>query len=281
MPDPIAVNVPVLVASTDKVAPFTNWLVCRTCANPEETNRIENWPFRIRRLVIRISRGYCVLGVACQVAEYDTSQYPFANAMLDALNLRTFADLPDGAHSSQARENNGRYRKNLRSLALGHPLFELYRTFVSTFVADQFAGVFSFIERPVLRVQLAHSPSISGAHRDAEYTGRLDYVNAWLPMLDVPARSAMQVEMDYGSGILKPVPVAYGQVLFFDGGLLMHGSPPNTTGIPRVSMDFRFVPQKDSALRESLVGMRPPELVAQTLHNFEQSESQLLNKSIN
>ena len=208
--------------------------------------------------------------VARWITEYDTEEFPFAQVMLKTLGLRDFSELPSGKDASvgDPAEVNRHYRQLLKSLPIDNPLGNLYQKFVSDFVARHFGKKISLTQRPVLRVQIAHSPSISGMHRDSEYIGRWDYLNGWLPMLDVPAESALHVETNYGSGVLEPVPLRYGQVLFFDAGMLAHGSPSNETDQPRVSMDFRFVPKSPSTLQELIVGSRPLDLVASAQANF-------------
>lgn|GEM_PF-1752809 len=208
--------------------------------------------------------------IARWITEYDTVEFPFAPVMLETLGIRDFSELPTGRDSGvvDPAEVNRRYRQQLQSLPLDHPLLLLYRKFFSQVVTSHFGTKTSLTRRPVLRVQIAHSPSISGMHRDSEYTGRWDYLNGWLPMLDVPAESALHVETNYGSGVLEPVPLRYGQVLFFDAGMLDHGSPSNDTDQPRVSMDFRFVPKTESPLQELIVGSRPADLVARSQAEF-------------
>lgn len=213
------------------------------------------------------------------ITEYDTSEFPFAEVMLETLGISDFSELPSGndAGIGDPAEVNRHYRQLLKSLPVDHPLGNLYQKFVSNFVARHFGKKISLTQRPVLRVQIAHSPSISGMHRDSEYTGRWDYLNGWLPMLDVSAECALHVETHYGSGVLEPVPLRYGQVLFFDAGMLGHGSPSNDTDQPRVSMDFRFVPKSPSPLQELIVGSRPPELVASAKANFANLNSTAAN----
>lgn len=217
--------------------------------------------------------------VARWITEYDTVEFPFAQVMLETLGIHDFSELPSGRDSGvvDPAEVNRHYRQLLKSLPIDHPLGNLYQRFVSTFVTSHFGTKISLTQRPVLRVQIAHSPSISGMHRDSEYTGRWDYLNGWLPMLDVPAESALHVETNYGSGVLEPVPLRYGQVLFFDAGMLGHGSPSNDTDQPRVSMDFRFVPKTASPLQELIVGSRPPDLVASAQANYANLNSTAVN----
>ncbi len=196
------------------------------------------------------------------IAAYDPVRWPFAEAMCDLLGVTSFDELPvgDPADPAGAMNVNRGFRRELASAPLDGPFFDLYRSLVSGWLAPLFGPWISHTERPVLRVQIAHSPSISAPHRDVDYTARWDYLNAWLPMIDVPAETAIRVESSYASGVMRPHPVRQGEVLLFDGGALKHHSPANTTSRPRVSMDFRFTPRQPSRLMRRLLSARPPEV---------------------
>jgi len=196
------------------------------------------------------------------IAAYDAGRWPFTEAMCDLLGVTSLDELPIGNASDPlaASNVNREFRRMLASASLDRPFFDVYRSFVSEWITQLFGPRISHTERPVLRVQIAHSPSISAPHRDVDYTARWDYLNAWLPMVDVPAETAIRVESSYGSGVMQPRPVSTGEVLLFDGGALEHFSPANTTSRPRVSMDFRFAPRQASRLMRRLLSARPPEV---------------------
>lgn len=196
------------------------------------------------------------------IAAYDPVRWPFAEAMCELLGVASLEELPVGDVSDPlvASHVNRDFRRMLASSPLDRPFFDVYRSFVGEWITQLFGSRISHTERPVLRVQIAHSPSISAPHRDVDYTSRWDYLNAWLPMVDVPAETAIRVESSYGSGVMRPHPVRHGEVLLFDGGALEHFSPANTTSRPRVSMDFRFAPRQPSRLMRRLLSARPPEV---------------------
>lgn len=210
------------------------------------------------------------------ITTYDTATYPFAAAMCTALDVTDFSQVPSGANldAQQAANLNSELRSRLKQLPRSAPIVTLYNRFLREFVHDLFGPRISYTQSPVLRVQVAHSGTISGLHRDAEYTGRWDYINGWLPMVDTPADRALRVETGYGTNEFEPIPLHYGQVLFFDAGMLQHGSPTNTSEHPRVSMDFRFAPTAASSLTEHITGHRPAHLVEATQLTFAQSSSQ-------
>lgn len=193
------------------------------------------------------------------IVAYDTHRFPFAALMCAALGIDSFADLPlgDPEDPDAARRINRRFRRDLAQVPLDSPLLVAYRRFAAEVVGAHFGRPLSHTKRPVLRVQIGRSPSVSAPHRDVDYTERWDYINVWLPMVDVPAETAMRVEAGYATGDFRATPLRYGEALLFDGGALEHFSPANATAAPRVSMDFRFVPRLRSDLADRILGSRP------------------------
>lgn len=178
---------------------------------------------------------------------YDTSEYPFAEVVaaeifgISSLSLLPHCNWP-GRGDLTLSQRNMAMRSHLAAKAAGTSLMALYRRLVAEVVAPLFGGRISYTAKPTFRVQLPASPSISKWHTDVSVTGRTDQIGAWVPFTDAFDTAALWVESDYGLGDYGPVGVAYGEILLFDGGLLRHGSVPNTTAGTRVSMDFRFAP---------------------------------------
>jgi len=84
---------------------------------------------------------------------------------------------------------------------------------------------------PKLVCKFVESLARSGQFRsppDADVTGRPEQINIWLPVTDSFGANCLWVESEFGKGDHQPVPVHYGQALFFDG-FLSHGTVPNDT----------------------------------------------------
>ncbi len=200
-------------------------------------------------------------GTAVTLA-YDTGRFPFAPLMCEELGISSFSELPigDPEDTHAALAVNRGFRRQLEQTPLDGPLLTTFREFMSFVMSPLFGPRISHTQRPVLRIQIGQSPSISAPHRDVDYTRRWDYINGWIPMLDVPADLGLRVETSYGSGDFRSAPLRYGEFLLFDGGALEHYSPSNRTLSPRVSLDFRFTPRQPSALAERLLSARPPDI---------------------
>lgn len=183
---------------------------------------------------------------------YDTEAFPLAALAAAALGVSDLQDLPERVRAERPAadrdapltyEENLALRAVLAGLPPDHELRVLYRQLISEVVAPRFGGHISHTRSATWRVQMAHSPGVSAWHRDADITGRPDYLTVWVPFVDTEGANTLWVETDYGSGEHAPIPVRHGEILFFDGAMLEHGSVANTTDVTRVSMDFRIVPR--------------------------------------
>lgn len=183
---------------------------------------------------------------------YDTACFPFASLAAQALQVGDLSALHEqrGDLSQPPRyADNVRLRRELLLRLEVTPFFSYYDALVCTVVAPLFGERLSYSRRPQFRVHLAGSPSASAWHTDQQVTGRDDQINIWLPFTSTCTANTLWVESGYGCGDYAPVPVEYGQMLLFDGGLLSHGTVENTSSQTRVSMDLRFVPHRPGVLR--------------------------------
>lgn len=206
---------------------------------------------------------------------YDVERFPFAEVAAAALGVRRLDELA-GAVLRRKRQtdpaagllnvDNARLAARLTALPDDHPLRGLYHALVQGVVVPACGCRVGYTARPKLRVQLAGTGSVSKWHRDADVTGRPDYVTAWVPFVDTEGTSTVWCETDYGRDDYAPIPVRYGEILLFDAALLRHGSVPNTTTTSRVSMDFRFTPrQPTDATPDAVLFARRPAGIESTI----------------
>jgi hypothetical protein len=202
---------------------------------------------------------------AAWLLEYDRDRYPFARFLREA--VFGVEDLEQLHHSHWIRpgspvgyHDNLRLRERMQRLPLSCGFYTIYERFVQQLVVRHFGGRLSYAQRPKMRVHLAGTGSVSRWHRDADVTGRLEQINLWLPVTDCFAGNTLWVEDDYDSGRHQPIAVRHGQALFFDGGLLSHGTVANHTACSRVSFDLRFAASSSppTAMCTHLLGQRPP-----------------------
>lgn len=197
--------------------------------------------------------------------EYDRDRYPFARYFCEAVFAVDSLEMLHHSHwfrpgSRAGYADNLRLRERMQRLPLTSGFYSIYDRFVRQVVVRHFGGRLSYARCPKMRVHLAGTGSVSRWHRDADVTGRLEQINLWLPATDCFAGNTLWVEDDYGSGRYQPIAVRHGQALFFDGGLLSHGTVANDTASSRVSFDLRFAASRTppTAMTTLLLGQRPP-----------------------
>jgi hypothetical protein len=197
--------------------------------------------------------------------DYDSNRYPFAHFLRTTVfAVENLAQLHQShwirPGSPVGYDDNLRLRERMQRLPLHSTFYTIYERFVRELVVHHFGGRLSYSQRPKMRVHLAGSGSVSRWHRDAEVTGRLEQINLWLPLTHCFGGNTLWLEDDYGSAHYQPIAVRHGQALFFDGGLLAHGTVANHTESSRVSFDLRFAPSsaRPSAMTTQLLGQHPP-----------------------
>ena len=201
---------------------------------------------------------------------YDTAKYPFREAVAEYMRIDDLSRYHE-IFLQAKRARGGRavitYADNLacRELLKGineEPQFAaLSASFLREVIAPRFHGKCRASE-PYFRVQMGRSTSVSAWHRDVDVTHNPDLVTAWVPFVDTAGPNAIWVETEYGNRDYVPIPVRYGEILFFDSALLWHGSVTNDGEVTRFSMDIRIRPLHTKA-REPDFGIfaaRPPEL---------------------
>ena len=189
---------------------------------------------------------------SAMLLDYDTRRYPFAAWLAGALfKVPALDELHDawrrhklarGLPGELGYADNLRLRALMQQLPDESPFYALYRAFVRRVIAPAFGGRISYASHPKMRVHLAGTPTVSRWHRDVSVTKRPELVTVWLPFTDAFATNTLWVESGHGTGEHRPIPVAYGQALIFDGGYLEHGTVANESARSRVSADFRFAP---------------------------------------
>lgn len=202
-----------------------------------------------------------------RIVRYDTQAFPFRKCIekkifridqLDQLHATVLRSRNGGQAGVQMKDNLY-YRQLLEKMPDDSAFYRIYHAFARFCLAPLFGGKMSYSGHPSFRVHMPGTRRISGWHRDADITRRLDQINVWLPFTDTWGSNTLWTERHYGIGDFFPVSVNYGQALLFDGGMLQHGSVSNDTDVTRVSMDFRFAPLRkemaDQAL--SILSMRP------------------------
>jgi hypothetical protein len=195
---------------------------------------------------------------------YETLEYPFGEFFKNSVFC--VPDLGD-MHSTDKKnidtllkyKHNLQIREKMQSLNDDSIFYKIYNEFMRNYVSRFFGGKISYSQHPKMRVHLAGTSSVSLWHRDVDITHRPDQINMWVPVTDCFSSNSLFVESDYGRSDYRPIDVRYGEVLFFDGGYLSHGTVDNATNKTRVSFDLRFSVLRSPlpALAQAIIGNRP------------------------
>jgi hypothetical protein len=188
-----------------------------------------------------------------KLVSYDTKKYAFAEALAREAfrvpDLSRFHEaylqrkIEQGGEPAITYGDNMAARELFKSLTPESWFYKLHYAFMWNVIAPLFHYKLRYT-MPYFRVQMAHSTSVSLWHRDVDVTGNGDLVTAWVPFVDTSGSNTVWVETEYGKQDYQPVPVRYGEILFFDSAFLWHGSVQNDSEVTRLSMDIRITPMR-------------------------------------
>jgi hypothetical protein len=185
-----------------------------------------------------------------QILRYDVQRFPFVTALertvfkvrpLEQLHVHwSGTKQRRGASPALTYADNLALRQMMQDLPDNSPFLRIYHRFAREIIAPLFGRRISYSHRPKMRVHLAGTPTVSTWHRDVDVTGRPDQINAFLPFTRVYDSNSLWCESEIGLKDYRPIALEVGDVFFFDGGYLEHGTVANDTPTTRCSLDFRF-----------------------------------------
>ena len=198
-----------------------------------------------------------------RILEYDTSLYPFREAIADILdtdpdNLETIHETGEGKTAlaeEQAGSNKRKRGKQPHFLRIwtssgqtearqrfNRILHEFVDKFVSVHMGEEGeVAEVGYQREPTFRVVLPSGEEYGYRHCDADYHHPPAEVNWWLPLTPVSGSNTLHTESRPGMGDFTPVEMRYGEVLRFYGNMCQHYAVPNISGRTRVSFDLRVV----------------------------------------
>jgi hypothetical protein len=171
---------------------------------------------------------------------YDLERFDFVSAVKDALGADDLQALRHDEILSRGTDQHTELHRTFyaRFAQMGR----LYREFVAEMARRVFTGRPIYYQSvPTFRVQFPDNVAVGEFHRDRDYHHQQGEINFWVPVTPAFGTNTVWIEaegFDYLPQRLGP-----GQVLIFDGVNLLHGNQVNTTGVSRVSFDFRIIAQ--------------------------------------
>lgn len=179
------------------------------------------------------------------IYDYNQKLFPFTDVVqkiLDIENLEKshlFCESIDivTKGTDQKTPLHPKYYKNMDSFLV------LYERFIRFFIVPllKFENSIIYQKIPTFRVHFPGNLAVAEFHKDSDYFHQLNEVNVWLPLTDAFDTNTIWIESEPGLEDYKGYDVKKGQVLIFPGSKLKHGNLLNTTGLTRISLDFRLL----------------------------------------
>ena len=122
---------------------------------------------------------------------------------------------------------------------------EKYLSFMEKVILPEYGGDVVYQAKPTFRIHYPGNLAVGEWHKDSQYNHQREEMNWWLPFTPAFDENTIWIESAEDKGDYKPYNLNVGDALVFPGGVLRHGNKINSTGVSRVSMDFRVMPYSD------------------------------------
>ena len=116
-----------------------------------------------------------------------------------------------------------------------------------------YLGEWAIQRYPTIRIQFPNNLSVFEFHRDSNYSHPIGEINCFYALNECSNSSALHVEKNLGFEDYEPLNLKPGEYAIFNTSIFKHGDFLNKTQKTRVSMDFRFIPEKQ--LKESKISL--------------------------
>lgn len=171
--------------------------------------------------------------------DYSTRLYPFADLVRLQINEPHLTALTlDSPRWKEREDQKSSWHRNFYGTF--HSWAGVYREFVERVVATWMSRSFYFQAVPTFRVHLPGNVAVGSWHTDATYHHPLEETTFWVPLTRACDTSSVWIADDHGSRYAPCVEP--GQVVEFSAAKRVHGNVLNTSGLSRVSFDFRCLP---------------------------------------
>ncbi len=111
-------------------------------------------------------------------------------------------------------------------------------------VETNYFGEWAIQRFPTIRFQFPNNLSVFEFHRDSNYSHPLGEINCFYALNECKDTSALHIEKNLGFEDYLPLNLSSGEYAILNTSIFKHGDFVNKTNKTRVSMDFRFIPNK-------------------------------------
>jgi len=181
---------------------------------------------------------------------YNTKRYPFRNAIEDMAGVTDLENIHKGEDFKKRFtwdiEQATPFHKSVYEKIRGSKFIELYKDFIAEHLKPLFSDdkiVYQVI--PTFRTHYPENVGVQSWHRDRDYNHNPKEVNIFMPFTSAYGTNAVWYESEEDKKDFSPIEMEYGTVAFWNGANLLHGNKINTTGVTRVSCDFRVMNRSD------------------------------------
>lgn len=123
---------------------------------------------------------------------------------------------------------------------------QVYRKFIQHIADNYFNGQRVIYQtKPTFRVQAPNNIAVAKWHKDKAYNHSANEINVFLPLTAAFDTNTIWAESEEDKGDFSPMIAETGEFYIWNGANLNHGNKKNTTGVSRVSVDFRIILEED------------------------------------
>lgn len=198
--------------------------------------------------------------------DYCIKQYNFISLVSDLFQVNSLENLhtvqskiANGSSIEWKDESSSEFHKifygrlSLDKDNMWSEIVDVYDSFVRNEVSKRVPGEFLVQKFPSFRVQLPNSRAINKWHCDSDkdHGHPEGEINIQIPLTVMHDTSATWIESVPGMHDFKPMNMVPGQYTIFNGNKCIHGNKTNTTGLTRVSFDFRIIRKETLAAQNT------------------------------
>jgi hypothetical protein len=194
---------------------------------------------------------------------FDTERCPFAALFLERIHRRAPLTGLCRLHEIADEQCLDSVYRECYDLMGERAFVTVYEAFLREIVAPHLGVPFLFQRKPGVRIHLPGTRTVQ-YHTDEWYGHGKDVLNCWMPLTDAFASNSLYVASlddslrevgrleaekatmaainDRLAKVVRPLNLPYGEVYVFSAQCV-HGTEQNRTGLTRVSLDFRLLPE--------------------------------------
>eukprot|EP01089_Gocevia_fonbrunei_P017638 TRINITY_DN577_c0_g1_i1.p1 TRINITY_DN577_c0_g1~~TRINITY_DN577_c0_g1_i1.p1 ORF type:complete len:229 (-),score=38.83 TRINITY_DN577_c0_g1_i1:87-773(-) len=181
---------------------------------------------------------------------YDPNKYDFVTVLKKIFNFEELSQLhttwPESTKAGYVEFSNDQgtaFHKMYYNSPHLPEFLDVYERFVKEIIAPSFADdTIVYQKKPTFRIHLPNNIAVGQKHRDGDYQHPAGEINFWLPFTNVFGNNGFYVETEPNKGDFHGLTMKYGEVFRFYGNQCWHYNQVNDTGVSRVSVDFRILP---------------------------------------